>query len=88
MKIGMLHLIKSKYSPVFRTPMQVQYAIVPRKGQSFLFSSAQSCSCWTSVVQKIKKLDGFAVIETLNSVYILADVSEKALTNAPSRDKL
>lgn len=71
---GTLHFISSKNPPVFATPMTIRYTRPPEKGEAFLFGRDRGFDrCNLSLVQKISKFDGFIVIKTLNSYYVLAD---------------
>lgn len=71
---GTLHLIKSKNPPVFATPMTIHYTERPKKGGLFLFGKTQwLMGCNLSEIRKISKFDGFIVIETRNSYYVLAE---------------
>ncbi len=70
---GTLHLLKSSRPPVFRPVTDVEYLVAPKKGQAFLFSEEGRLysRCHTSTVQKVSKFDGFVVLKTLNSAYVL-----------------
>lgn len=78
---GTLLLIKSKRPPVFGVaPVAIEYIRPPKKGQAFLFRRTGSSSpfelfscCNLSTVQKISKFDGFSVVQTLNSYYVLGE---------------
>ena len=69
---GTLHLLKSKNPPVFNPTSEIRYVIPPKKGQSFLFNFDHGFDrCNLSVVKKITRFNGFEVIQTLNSYYVL-----------------
>lgn len=72
---GILYLIESKNPPVFDTPMVIRFGHVPTIGQAFFFNDG-----WhLSTVQAIKYQDGYNVITTLNSKYILYPIPLEAI---------
>lgn len=66
-----LLFVKSKNPPVFHTPLEVYYRYAPKVGESFFFSYRGFHACNLSEVKKITKFDGFIVIQTRNSYYVL-----------------
>jgi hypothetical protein len=75
-KTGTLYLIKSKNLPVFRTPMTIRYTHDPVLGESFLFSTTFSNYCNLSETKKLDVYEGFKIIATRNSFYVLTDGKE------------
>lgn len=72
---GTLLLIKSVRAPVFGVaPVAINYMRPPKKDEPFLFArEGQGIwdRCNTSLIQKVTTIDGFKVLKTLNSTYIL-----------------
>lgn len=70
-KTATLIFIKSVNPPVFRTPLEIYYTVDPKVGEAFLFGYRGFYSCNFSTIRKITKFDGFMVIRTRNSSYLL-----------------
>lgn len=69
-----LLFVKSKNPPVFSTKENIHYTTPPKVGQAFIFN--RDNGLWganLSTVKKITKYDGFKVIQTRNSYYILIE---------------
>lgn len=77
LKTSTLIFIKSVNPPVFRTPLEIYYRMEPKVGEAFLFSYRGFHYCNLSEVRKITKFDGFKVIRTRNSSYVLIEGLEK-----------
>lgn len=72
-KIATLLFVKSKNPPVFNTPLEIYFQHDPKVGEAFLFSYRGLHACNLSTVKKITRYDGFKVIQTRNSYYILIE---------------
>lgn len=70
---GILTLVESKNPPVFETPMEINFTVLPRLDESFLFTSSRYGHCNTSEV-KVSAVDsetGEWLLTTRNSIYRL-----------------
>jgi hypothetical protein len=81
-KTATLFLIKSVNSPVFRQGSEIYYTNEPKVGESFLFSQRGLHYCNFSEVKKSTKFDGFKVIQTRNSYYVIREELEKESSDA------
>lgn len=70
-KTATLLFIKSKNPPVFQTPLEICYKDDPEVEGLFIFSYRGFHMCNLSQIKQITKFDGFSVIRTRNSYYIL-----------------
>ncbi len=72
MKLGVLTLIDSKYEPVFKTPMLIQFPVNPKIGESFLFTDGMN-NMNTSIVKTIMwdSEEPLMHLVTRNSIYQL-----------------
>lgn len=69
---GVLTLVSSKKDPVFGTePLEINFTVRPRLGESFLFTCPEFGFCNTSEVKAVDSETGKFLLTTRNSLYQL-----------------